>query len=173
MMNTTLPTLPYNPTGFLCSENFHSSKYTKERAPRTDLKHLVPWNTFKEDIDEAITARMSIMNIPLGTECEIELRIGGENDHIVMNEEGVRQQANLQLHLVVNRVLRMLGVNGMFFPPNSGNNQIIGEPDFFWSPDLAKYPKIVVRVLVSMISAFDRPHLCGTAGVQDKMGMPS
>ena len=170
IMRTTLPTLSYNPTGFLWNEDFHSSAYTKGRAfPRTDLQHLVPWTTFETEIDGAITTRMTAMGIPSNTEYDIgslpkkRSRVG--------NEEAVRQEARMQLHDLVVEVLDILGIEGDFSMPDSGNNQIVGEPDFTWLRAPTRHPKVVVRV--SMISIFDRPHLCGTGRVQDKMGGPS
>ena len=68
-MKITLPTLSYNPLGFEWCEDFHSSGHTKERAsPRKDLKNFVPWDTFEEEINEAIDSRMSTMNISSGKE---------------------------------------------------------------------------------------------------------
>ena len=170
-MKTTLPTLSYNPTGFLWNEDFHSSAYTRERAfPRIDLQHLVPWDTFETEINEAITTRMSAMNIFLDAEYDIgslpKIRL------CVRSEEAVRRQAEVQLHDLVVEVLEVLGIEGEFCPPDSdGNNHIVGEPDFSWLRDPTMHPKAVVRV--SMISVFDRLHLCGTDKVQDKMGGPS
>ena len=132
-MKTTLPTLSYNPTGFLWSEDVQSSAHTRERAlPRTDLQHLVPWDTFETEINEAITTRMLAMNIPLDAEYDIgslpkrRLR--------VRNEEAVRRQADVQLHDLVVEVLEILGIEGEFCPPDSGHNHIVGEPDFSWLP---------------------------------------
>ena len=169
-MRTTLPTLSYNPTGFLWSENVHSSAYTRERAfPQTDLQHFIPWGTFEAEINKAITTRMFAMNIPLNVEYDIgslpKIRA------LVDNEEAIRYQATVQLHDLVVEVLDILGIQGRFALPGSWNNQIVGEPDFSWLRAPTMHPKVVVRV--SMISVFDRPHLYGTGRVQDKMGGPS
>jgi hypothetical protein len=111
IMKITLPTLSYNPIGFVWREDCHSSgEYSKERAfPRTDLKCLVSWDTFEKEINEAITARMSTMNIPQGAEYEISQL---DRKQFVVNE-GVRMQAEMQLHFVVKSVLDILG---MVFP---------------------------------------------------------
>ena len=168
-MKTMLPTLSYNPIGFVWFEDFHSSTYTKERAfPRTDLKHLVRWDTFETEINDAIGDRMSAMNIPSGTEYDVGPLRGRQPR--VTDEEGVRRVAESQLHELVVDVLDILGIDGWFSSP-SGKNQIVGEPDFSWLRDKTMHPRVVV--CASMISVFDRPHLCGTGRVQDKMGGPS
>src|SRR5258708_7597266 len=60
VMITTLPTLSYNPTGFVWAKDFHSSAYTRQRAfPRIDLQDLILWDTFEKEINNAITTRMS------------------------------------------------------------------------------------------------------------------
>lgn len=169
-MKTTLPNLSYTPAGFEWFEDWHSSSYTRERAfPRTDLEHLDLWETFENEIHEAICTRMSAMNIPLESEYDIGplLKIRQR----VANEEGVRMQAEIQLHQTVVEVLGILGIEGWFHPTSESSNQIVGEPDFSWLRDKTKHPRVVVRV--SMISFLDRLHLCGTGGVQDKMGSPS
>ena len=170
-MKTTLPTLSYKPTGFLWSEDVHSTSYTKGRAyPRTDLEHFVRWDTFETEINQAIASRMSAMGISSGREYDIGSL--PKKRSLVRCEEGVRQEARIQLHDLVVEVLDILGIEGEFSMPVSGNNQIVGEPDFYWLRDSTMHPKVVVRV--SMISVFDRqPHICGTDRVQDKMGGPS
>jgi hypothetical protein len=100
LMRTTLPTLSYNPTGFLWSEDTHSSAYTKKRAyPRTDLVNFIPWGSFEAEIHQAITARMAAISIP----SDVEYDIGSmpKKRKIVSNEEGVRSQAEVQLHDLV------------------------------------------------------------------------
>ncbi len=168
-MITTFPTLSYNPPGFVWFEDFHSSGYTKERAyPRTDLKRLVPWDTFETEINKAIDDRMSAMNILSGAEYDLgPLR---NKQPRVTDEEAVRRVAEVQLHDLVVDALDILGIKGWFSSP-SGRNQVVGEPDFSWLRDNTMLPRVVVRV--SVISGFDRPHLCGTGRVQDKMGGPS
>ncbi|KAF8333725.1 hypothetical protein F5887DRAFT_1259819 [Amanita rubescens] len=143
-MRTTLPTLSYNPTGFLWDEDSHSSAYTKGQAPRTDLQHLVPWNTFETEINEAITTRMFAMGIPLDAEYDIGSL--PKKRPCVANEEGVRQEARRQLHDLVVEVLDILGIEGWFeSSPDSGNNQIVGEPDFSWLRAPTRHPKVVVE----------------------------
>ena len=166
-MKTTLPTLSYKPTGFLWSEDVHCSADTKGQAyPRTDLEHVVPWDTFETEINEAITRRMLAMDIP--SDAEYDIGYLPKRRPLVWNEEDVRHQARAQLHNLVVEVLDILGIQGLFAPPDSGNNQIVGEPDFSWLQVPIMRPKVVVRV--SMISVSHRPHLCGTGKVQDKMG---
>ncbi|KAF8798783.1 hypothetical protein BYT27DRAFT_7202478 [Phlegmacium glaucopus] len=143
-MKTTLPNLSYNPIGFVWSEVFHSSGYTKERAfPRTDLEQFVPWDTFEREINEGIGTRMSAMNIPLGAEYDIGPLL--KTQPRVVNEEGVREQANMQLHYLVVEVLNILGIEGWFSPSDSGNNQIVGEPDFSWLRGTTMHPRAVVE----------------------------
>jgi hypothetical protein len=108
-------------------------------------------------------------NIPLDTEYDIGYP--PMIQPLVESEEGVRHEAIAQLHNLVVMVLRILGIEGRFSLPASGNNHIVGEPDFSWLRIPTMYPKVVVRV--SMIFVFDRPHLCGTDRVQDNMGCPS
>ncbi|KAF8346716.1 hypothetical protein F5887DRAFT_1073385 [Amanita rubescens] len=142
-MRTRLPTLSYNPTGFLWNEDFHSSAYTKRRVfPRTNLQHLVPWNTFETEISEAITTRMLAMGIPLDAEYDIGSL--PKKRSRVRNEEDVRLQATVQLHYLVEEVLDILGIEGEFSTPESGNNQIVGAPDFSWLRAPTRHPKVVV-----------------------------
>ncbi|KAF8347604.1 hypothetical protein F5887DRAFT_1072595 [Amanita rubescens] len=158
-MKTTLPTLSYNPTGFVWFEDFHSSAYTKERAfPRTDLEHLVRWDTFETEINDAIGARMSAMNIPLGAEYDLgPLR---KKRPRVTDEEAVRRVAEVQLHDLVVDVLGILGIEGWFSSP-SGKNQIVGEPDFSWLRDTTMHPRVVStrqngRLLLEDLPAYFR-----------------
>jgi len=126
-------------------------------------------DTFETEIHEAIATRMDAMNIPADTEYDIGSL--PKKRPLVGNEEAVRQEAKVQLHDLVVEVLDILGIEGLFSLPDSGNNQIVGEPDFSWLRHPTKHPKVVV--CVSMISVVDKPHLYGTGGVQDKMGGPS
>ena len=56
---------------------------------------------------------------------------------------------------------------GQFEQPDTGNNEIIGEPDFSWLLKPTLHPKVVVHM--SLISVFYRPYFI----VQDKMGRTS
>jgi len=144
-MKTTLPTLSYKPRGFLWSEDTHSSAYATRRThPRTDLTHFNPWDTFAADIHHAITSRMAAMNIASGAEYDIGSM--PKKRKIVSSEEDVRFQAEVQLHDLVEEVLDILGIEGRFERPDSGNNQIVGSPDFSWLRNPTKHPKTVVRV---------------------------
>ncbi|KAK2460073.1 hypothetical protein APHAL10511_007907 [Amanita phalloides] len=130
-MKTTLPTLSYKPTGFLWSEDVHSSTYTTTRAyPRTDLENFVRWDTFEAEIDRANATHMFAKSIPSGTEYDIGSL--PKKRSLVRCEEAVRYQAKVQLHDLVVEVLDILGIEGLFDLPDSGNNQIIGAPDFSW-----------------------------------------
>lgn len=154
IMITTLPTLSYMPTGFVWSEDFHSPPYTTQRAyPRTDLNDFVRWETFETEIHEAITTRMSAMPEP------IPLDIGSlpKSARRVVCEETVRKEASQQLHDLVEEVLNILGIKGWFSTPCSGNNQIVGEPDFSWLRGSTLHPKVVVRHGVSIISVLTGP----------------
>ena len=77
---------------------------------------------------------------------------------VVSSEEGVRSQVEVQLHNLVEEVLEILGIDGRFEWPGSGDNQIIGDPDFSWlNPTL--HPKVVVCAM-SLMSIFDCTHNC-------------
>lgn len=166
VMKTTLPSLSYNPTGIGWSENTHSSAYTTAPAyPRTDLEHLTPWVTFEADIHHAVTARMAAMNIFADTDYDVGVM--PKKRKIVSSEEDVRSQAESQLHDLVEEVLKILGIDGWFQRPDSGNNQIIGEPDFSWLRYPTLHPKLVVRI--SLISVFVRSYIIA----QDETGSPS
>ncbi len=112
---------------------------------------------------------MLAMDIP--SDAEYDIGSLPKYRHRVVNEEDVRLEARVQLHDLVEEVLNILGIEGWFSRPNTGNNQIVGEPDYSWLRAPTMHPKSVVRV--SMISVFDRPHLRGADRVQDKMGGPS
>jgi len=61
------------------------------------------------------------------------------------NETGVCYQVQAQLHDLVKVVLDILGIDGRYALSGSGNNQIVGDPDFSWLRNPTKHPKIVVR----------------------------
>jgi len=169
-MKTTLPTLSYKPTGFLWSQDTHSSAYTKHRTyPRTDLAHFIPWDTFEADIHHAITTRMAAMEIPSGAEYDIWSM--PKKRKIVSSEEGVRSQAEVQLHDLIEEVPEILGIDGWFERPDSGTNHIVGEPDFSWLRNSTLYPKVMVRAM-SLISVFDCPHHMVQAVYKTKWAAP-
>lgn len=143
-MKAMLPTLSYKPTGFVWSEDVHSSAYTKGRAyPRTDLEHFVRWDTFGTEVNQAIATRMLAMGIP--SDAEYDIGSLPKKRSLVENEEAVRHEAKVQLHDLVVEVLDILGIEGWFSLPDSGNNQIVGEPDFSWLRAPAMHPKVVVE----------------------------
>jgi hypothetical protein len=71
---------------------------------------------------------MTARNIAEDTGCDI----GSipKKRQIVSNEEDVRGEAKVQLHDLVVEVLEILGIMGRFIRSDSGNNQIVGEPNF-------------------------------------------
>ncbi|KAF5375519.1 hypothetical protein D9615_009168 [Tricholomella constricta] len=144
VMKTTLPTLSYHPTGILWTDDVHSSAYTSERAyPRTDLANFIPWIGFETEIDQAITARMSAMSITFGAQYDIGSMPKIPQD--VSSEEDVRGEAKVQLHDLVVEMLGILGIVGRFMRSDTGNNQIVGEPDFSWLRKPTWLPKVVVE----------------------------
>ncbi|KIM76298.1 hypothetical protein PILCRDRAFT_826476 [Piloderma croceum F 1598] len=73
---------------------------------------------------------MADMNIASDAEYDIGYML--KKRKIVSSEEGVRSQAEVQLHDLVKEVLEILGIDGRFERPDSGINQIVGEPDLSW-----------------------------------------
>jgi hypothetical protein len=144
-VKTVFPTLYYKPVGFIWSQDTHSrTAKTKHRTyPRTDLAHFIPWDTFESEIHHAITTRMAAMNI--ASDVEYDIGFMPMKRRIVENEEDVRYQARAQLHNLVEEVLDILGIDGRFVLSGSGNNKIVGDPDFSWLRNPTKYPKVVVR----------------------------
>jgi hypothetical protein len=86
---------------------------------------------------------MTAMNIT--SDAEYDIGFMPKKRRIVENEEGVRYQAQVQLHDLVEEVLGILGIDGRFALSGSGNNQIVGEPDFSWLRNPTKHPKVVVH----------------------------
>ena len=143
-VKTVFPTLSYKPVGFTWSHDTHSSARTSHRTyPRTDLAHFIPWDTFESEIHDAITTRMIAMGI--ASDIEYDIGLMPEERGIVENEEDVRHEARVQLHNFVKMVLHILGIDGRFALSGSGNNQIVGDPDFSWLRNPTKHPKVVVR----------------------------
>ncbi|KAM6497269.1 hypothetical protein JOM56_007742, partial [Amanita muscaria] len=132
---TMLQTLSYKPTGFLWSED--------EAYPRTDLEHFVRWDTFETEINQAIATRMFAMDIL--SDAEYDIGSLPKKRPLVESEEAVRQEAKVQLHDLVVEMLDILGIEGRFSLSDSGNNQIVGEPDFSWLRAPTMHPKVVVE----------------------------
>jgi len=148
-MITTLPDLAYSPTGIIWSD-LHSSARTKERKyPRTDLRQLLLWHEFETDIHDTITAYMGQRNILPGAQYDIGSL--PKKPKKVSDEEGVRHEASNQLHDLVVEVLEILGIEGEFMSSTSGNNQIIGAPDFSWLRNNVRHPLLVVRITLTSI----------------------
>jgi hypothetical protein len=147
-MKTTFLDLPYNPTGVIWSNGPHSSAYSPERRyPRTDLHTFDHWNEFETEIHQAITAHMANLNIP----SEFDIGSMPKRPQKVSEEEDVRTEAKVQLHDLVVEVLEMLGIEGEFLRSGSGNNQVVGAPDFSWLRNRTPHPKIVVRMSLTSI----------------------
>jgi hypothetical protein len=91
-------------------------------------------------------------DVNIASDAEYDIGSMPKKRQIVSNEEDVRGEAKVQLHDLVVEVLEILGIEGWFIRSDSGNNQIVGEPDFSWL-HLTRYPKVVVRM--SLISVFD------------------
>lgn len=147
-MQTTLPDLPFacaeaelHPEGFKSS-----SKATPRRYPRTDLKNLVPWTSFPNDIHKAIQSATTHANLPFSTPFTINVL---QKPRLVANEEMIRSHAVVSLDEAVEEVVRKLRVTGWFIPPGSGNIAIIGDPDYSWimsrAADAQSHPKLIVE----------------------------
>jgi hypothetical protein len=63
----------------------------------------------------------------------------------VENEEDIHYEARVQLHNLVEGVLGILGIDRQFALSGTGNNQIVGYPDFSWLRNPTKHPKVVVH----------------------------
>lgn len=147
-VKTVFPTLSYKPMGFTWSQDTHSSVQTDHRTyPRTDLARFTPWDTFESEIHQAITTRMTAMNI--SSDIEYDIGLMPIKRRIVENEEDVRYEVRAQLHDFVEEVLRILGIDGRFARSGAGNIQIVGDPDFSWVRNPTKHPKVVVHCYCS------------------------
>ena len=167
-MKTSLPTLSYTPGGLWALPG--PTLLIVPHAQNIERIRGRTWRTSSHGIHlkRRFTTCMTAMKITPDTEYVIGSM--PKKRDIVMNEEDVRWHAKAQLHDLVNEVLDTLGIEGRFTPPGSGNNQIIGEPDFSWLRNLTMHPKVVVCVL--LISVNDCSY-CGAGGIQDKMGSSS
>jgi hypothetical protein len=74
----------------------------------------------------------------------------------------------VQLHNLVEGVLDILGIDGRFALSGTGNNQIVGSPDFSWLRNPTKASKGCGTT--SLFSVIANSHFRGTGAVQDKMG---
>lgn len=106
-----------------------------------DLTNFTSWVTSEAEIPQAITTRMADMDIILDAEYDIGSM--SKKRQIVSNEEDVRGEAKVQLHDFVLEVLEILKIEGWFMCSDSGNNQIVGDPDFSWLRNLTLHPKKV------------------------------
>ena len=147
---TTFPDLSYNPMGIIWSDGPHSFTYSSEWSYlRTDLRTFVHWNDFKTKIHQAITAHMANMNISSSVEFDVGSMLKWPQE--VSEEEDVRSKAKVQLHDLVVEVLEILEIEGKFLRSDSGNNQIVGAPDFSWLWNHTLHPKLVVRISLTLI----------------------
>jgi hypothetical protein len=71
---------------------------------------------------------------------------------------------------LVVEVLEILGIEGWFIPSDSGNNQIVGEPDFSWLQNPTLHPKVVV--CMSPISVFYHTHFLVQVEYKTKWAAP-
>ena len=135
-MQTSLPDLPFPYIDPIYIPKHSTSKSTP-RYPRTDLEHLLPWQSFHNDIRSAIEAACTSRNIPAGT----TLSVGNLITRVpkVNDEEALKAHASLVLHMAAQHVLEHLGVTGDF-QSAIGSDAIVGDPDFCWvereHPDL-------------------------------------
>ena len=138
-MQTSLPDLPFPYIDPIYDPKHSTSKSTPRRHPRTDLEHLVPWQSFDNDIHSAIEAVCTARNIPTGT----TLSVGNNVTSVpgVNDEEALRAHASLVLHMAARDVLAYLGVIGGF-RSSIGSEVIVGDPDFCWVE--REHPDLVV-----------------------------
>ena len=63
-MQTTLPDLPFTGYGDATTPIFHSSASASPRKyPRTDLKTLIPWTSFIDDVHQAIQSATALVEL--------------------------------------------------------------------------------------------------------------
>ena len=162
-MITSFPDLPFTDYGdALLNPAFRSAAKstdsTPQAYPRTDLDILTPWISFPTDIHEAIqssTKRANLSPAPF----PIPLL---PKERVVANEEGLRSHAMVELHEPVVEVLKVLGVQGEFVLPGSGNVAIIGDPDFSWVKGSEQpHPKVIVRGSVLCVCIVKSPLFVG------------
>ncbi|KAK2465075.1 hypothetical protein APHAL10511_002883 [Amanita phalloides] len=144
-MQTSLPDLPFTNYANAELDSPHSSgKSTLRAFPRTDLKTLVPWTSFPNDIHQAIQSATA--RLPHLHSTPFTLRIVTDA-RLVENEEMLRAHAIFALHDAVEQVLARLGVNGRFALPGGGKIAIVGDPDFSWITRSTgwQHPKLIVE----------------------------
>jgi hypothetical protein len=143
-MQTTLPDLPFTGYGDATTPIFHSSASASPRKyPRTDLKTLIPWTSFIDDVHQAIQSATALVELS-----STPFTIGSPpRTRVVKSEEKLRAHAGFALHEPVEDVLKLLGVVGSFDEPGCGNPALIGDPDYSWiMSEEQRHPKLVVRV---------------------------
>jgi hypothetical protein len=180
-LETSLPDLPFMDYGEAQLRPFGTRSASKSSTPRpyprTDLKTLMPWNSFPGDIHQAIqfaTARVNLDSTPFHV-------TAWTKTSFVTNEEMIRAHAMFSLHKAVEDVLGILGVKGEFALPG-WNVTIVGAPDFSWihppnrGPNLRPhtqlqlYPKLVVRVPVFTTCLLVMKTLNPDARLNTKLG---
>jgi len=63
-MHTTLPDLPFTGYGDATTSTFHSSASASPRKyPRTDLKTLIPWTSFIDDVHQAVQSATALAEL--------------------------------------------------------------------------------------------------------------
>jgi hypothetical protein len=144
-MQTSLPDLPFPTIGIQVDPSMPKSaaKTTPRTFPRTDLKTFKLWTSFVKDIEEVICTTMADHNLLPGT----PLTVGNlyTEPTEVQNEEALRGHVNGELNPAIRGVVRVLGIEGLFVLPGSGNVALVGEPDFSWvSGGKRMHPKLVV-----------------------------
>ena len=140
-MQTSLPDLPF--TTYADAElkpgALHSSAYSTPRSyPRTDLQTLSPWTSFPNDIHEAIQSAIARTHLPVAP---FSITYWPKRT-FVNSEEKIRAHAMVALHVPVEEVMEIFGVEGSF---DSSNSAIVGDPDFSWVTSPAQpHPKLIV-----------------------------
>ena len=156
MQTCLLPDLPYINYGkALPSPPCSSAKANSRTYPRTYLDTLIHWDSFPNDVHNAIHSAMT--QLDLSSE-PFHIRGLTENT-FVEGEEKIRAHAIYALHRPVERVVTKLGLEGAFLNPGSGNTAIVGSPNFSWITDPVKkpHPKLVVSFSLTIcihISSF-------------------
>jgi hypothetical protein len=156
-MQTSLPDLPF--TTYADAElkpcALHSSAYSTPRSyPRTDLQTLSPWTSFPNDIHKAIQSAIAHANLPVAP---FDITYWPKRT-FVNSEEKIRAHAMVALHVPVEEVMGILGVEGSFDNSVGGNSAIVGDPDFLWVTSPARpHPKLIVRRSLPLISSSLNP----------------
>jgi hypothetical protein len=82
------------------------------------------------EVDEAIYTVMKLNHLSIGHQFGVGNAFAQKSP--VSNEEALRGHAALELHTAVADVAKILGVQGSFVFPTTGNSAIVGGPDFSW-----------------------------------------